>query len=377
LVQRGDSEHMNIPPINLKAQFKLVQKDLLKNIREILSEQKLILGQYCSRLEDTIAQYVGVPSAISCANGTDALILALMALDIKEDDEVITTPYTFFATASSVVLMGAKPVFADIERESMNIDPGLIEKAITPRTKAIIIVHLFGKLCDMDRISAISKKYGIPVIEDIAQSLGSRNDRGMSGSFGDIAALSFYPTKNLGGIGEGGMVLSKRRDLGERVKKLRVHGMGSVPYHHEMVGINSRLDEIKACALVVKFPYLETWNRKRMENARFYNKKLKDLPVMSPHIKDDLSYIAHQYVIRVQERDKLQEFLKQKGIVTGVYYPLPLHLQPCFASFGYKKGDFPVAEEASLTSLALPVYPELKKAEKDYIVASVREFFKK
>lgn len=366
---------MNIPPINLKAQFKLVQKDILKNIKEILSEQKLILGQYCSRLEDTIAQYVGVPSAISCANGTDALILALMALDIKEGDEVITTPYTFFATASSIVLMGAKPVFVDIEKKSMNIDPELIEKAITPRTKAIIIVHLFGKLCDMDRISKISEKHDIPVIEDIAQSLGSRNDRGMSGSFGDIAALSFYPTKNLGGIGEGGMVLSKKKDLGEKVKKLRVHGMGSVPYHHEMVGINSRLDEIKACALVAKFPYLETWNRKRIENARFYNKKLKNLPVMFPDIKDDFSYIAHQYVMRVQERDRLQEFLKQKGIMTGVYYPLPLHLQPCFASFGYKKDDFPVAEETSLTSLAIPVYPELKKAEKDYIVASIREFF--
>jgi dTDP-4-amino-4,6-dideoxygalactose transaminase len=366
---------MNIPPINLKAQFKLVQKDLLKNIKEILAEQKLILGQYCSRLEDAIAQYVGVPSAISCANGTDALILSLMALDIKEGDEVITTPYTFFATASSVVLMGAKPVFVDIERESMNIDPGLIERAITPKTKAVIIVHLFGKLCDMDRISAISKKYGIPVIEDIAQSLGSRNDRGMSGSFGDIAALSFYPTKNLGGIGEGGMVLSRRKDLGEKARKLRVHGMGSVPYHHEMVGINSRLDEIKACALVVKFPHLETWNKKRIENARFYNKKLNDLPVLLPRIEDDLSYIAHQYVMRVQERDRLQEFLKQKGIATGVYYPLPLHLQPCFAYLGYKKGDYPIAEEASITSLALPVYPELKKAEKEYIVASVREFF--
>ncbi len=367
---------MNIPPIDLKAQFKLVQKDILKNIREVLSEQRLILGQYCTKLEDAIAQYVGVPSAITCANGTDALILSLMALDIKEGDEVITTPYTFFATASSIALMGAKPVFVDIEKDSMNIDPGLIERAITPKTKAIIIVHLFGKLCDMDRILSIGKKYGVPIVEDIAQSIGARNDSGMSGSFGDIAALSFYPTKNLGGIGEGGMVLSKRADLGEKVRKLRVHGMGSVPYYHEMVGINSRLDEIKACALVAKFPHLEAWNRKRVANAMLYNKRLKDLPVVLPHIKDDLSYIAHQYVIRVQERDRLQEFLKQKGIATGIYYPLPLHLQPCFSSFGYKKGDFPVAEEASLTCLALPVYPELKKAEKDHIVASVREFFK-
>jgi dTDP-4-amino-4,6-dideoxygalactose transaminase len=367
---------MDIPLINLKAQFKKVEKSVLRDLREILSEQRLILGKYCTLLETAIADYSGVPHAITCANGTDALILSLMALEIKPGDEVITTPYTFFATASSIVLMGAKPVFVDVKEEDLNIDPDLIEAAITPKTKAITIVHLFGRLCDMDRIGEISARHGIPVIEDMAQSLGARRDGKMSGSFGDIAAISFYPTKNLGGIGEGGMVLTKRKDLDDRVRRLRVHGMDSNPYHHEMIGINSRLDEIKACALVEKFPFLESWNEKRIENARFYNRKLADLPIIFPVIGDDTSHIIHQYVIRVKERDKLQAFLKQKGVQTGIYYPVPLHLQECFGYLGYKKGSFPVSEKAALTSLALPVYPELTKTEKDYIAASVREFFR-
>jgi dTDP-4-amino-4,6-dideoxygalactose transaminase len=367
---------MNIPPINLRAQYKTVRRDTLRCVREILDEQKLVLGKYCSSLEDTIGRYVGVPHAVSCANGTDALILSLMALDIQNGDEVITTPYTFFATASTIALMGAKPVFVDIEPGDMNINPDLIEKAITARTKAIIVVHLFGKICEMEKIVEIGQKHGIPIIEDMAQSLGAMRNGRMCGVFGDIAALSFYPTKNLGGIGEGGMVLTKRQDLGEKVRKLRVHGMEDTPYHHELIGINSRLDEIKACALVVKFPYLESWNRKRLENAQYFNKKLQNLPVILPKIEDETSHIFHLYVIRVEKRDKLQAFLKEKGIQAGIYYPVPLHLQECFVRFGYKSGDFPEAEKASLTSLALPVYPELKKAEKDYIVRTVKEFFR-
>ncbi len=344
-------------------------------MREILSEQKLILGKYCTFLEKTISDYTGVPYAATCANGTDALILSLMALNIKKGDEVITTPYTFFSTASSIALLGAKPVFVDVKSEDLNIDPSLIEKAITPSTRAIITVHLFGKLSDTDSICKISKKYDIPVVEDMAQSLGARQNNKMSGNFGDIASLSFYPTKNLGGIGEGGMVLTKRRDLGEKVKKLRVHGMGTTTYHHEMIGINSRLDEIKACALVAKFPYLESWNAKRIENANFYNRKLGNLPLILPQTGDRSSHIFHQYVIRLEERDNLQSFLKEKGIQTGIYYPVPLHMQECFRYLGYGKGSFPVSENASMTSLALPVYPELKKIEKEYIVKAIKEFF--
>jgi len=367
---------MNIPPINLKAQFRTVRNEVFRQIKTILDEQKLILGKYCSTLEDKIGGYVGVPHAIACANGTDALILSLMALGIKNGDEVITTPYTFFATASSIALMGAKPVFVDIEPGDMNIDSNRIERAITPRTRAIIVVHLFGKLCPMEKICDIGLKHDIPIVEDMAQSLGAMKNGKMSGAFGDIAALSFYPTKNLGGIGEGGMVLSRRHDLGEKARKLRVHGMNDTPYHHEMIGINSRLDEIKACALVVKFPHLQTWNGKRLENAKYYNKKLHGLPVILPQIEDETSHIFHQYVIRVEERDRLQAFLREKGIQTGIYYPVPLHLQECFSHFGYGKGDFPESEKAALTSLALPVYPELKKVEKDYIVKSVRGFFR-
>ncbi|MBA4418043.1 MAG: transcriptional regulator [Syntrophus sp. (in: bacteria)] len=366
---------MNIPPINLKAQYKKVKKEMLKSIHEILDEQKLILGKYCTELETAIAGFSGVPCAVSCANGTDALILCLMALGIKSGDEVITTPFTFFSTASSIALVGATPVFVDIEPENMHINPALIEGVITPKTKAIIIVHLFGKLCEMEQICAIGKKHGIPIVEDMAQSLGASQNGKMSGSFGDIAAISFYPTKNLGGIGEGGMVLSNDTALGEKVKKLRVHGMGSIPYHHEMLGLNSRLDEIKACALVAKFPYLELWNRKRIENAQYYNRKLKGLPLKLPVLKGDLSHIIHQYVFRLERRDELLNFLKEKGIATGIYYPVPLHLQDCFLHLGYKKGDLPVAEEAARTSLAIPAYPELTKAEKDYIVAAIKEFF--
>jgi dTDP-4-amino-4,6-dideoxygalactose transaminase len=366
---------MNIPMINLKAQYAGVRKELLGNLKEILAEQKLILGPYGAALEKTIAGYTGVSHAVACANGTDALILSLMALGIGDGDEVITTPYTFFATASSIALVGAKPVFVDIEPQDMNINPDLIEAAITPRTKAIIVVHLFGKVCDMGRIGRIGEKHGIPVVEDMAQSLGAKRDGVMCGAFGDIAAISFYPTKNLGGIGEGGMVLTRRKDLGERATKLRVHGMGSTPYQHEMIGINSRLDEIKACALVVKFPHLESWNEKRRRNAAYYNRAFRDLSITLPVMEEEVSHIFHQYVMRMEDRDGLQAFLKGKGIQTGIYYPVPLHLQECFGYLGYRRGSCPVAEEASRTSLALPVFPELKRAEKKYIVDSVRGFF--
>ena len=366
---------MNIPLIDLKRQYKKVEKGLIPKPREILSEQKLILGKYCTELEKAIAGFSGVPYALSCANGTDALILALMALDIKRNDEVITTPYTFFSTASSIALLGGTPVFVDINGKDMNIDPDLIERAITPKTRAIIVVHLFGKLCDMDRVRTLAEKHRLAVVEDMAQSLGAGRNNIASGAFGDIAAVSFYPTKNLGGIGEGGMVLTKRADLFGRAKKLRVHGMGDQTYRHEMIGINSRLDEIKACALAEKLPYLEGWNRKRIENALYYNRKLADLPVGLPDTEGKGDHIFHQYVVRVERRDELKAYLQHKGVQTGIYYPLPLHLQDCFAYLGYKKGDFKEAELASLTSLALPVYPEMKKVEKEYVIASVREFF--
>lgn len=367
---------MNIPLISLKPQYKKIEKRFLPKLSEILSEQRLILGKYCTELEQTLARFSGVPYAVSCANGTDALILCLMALGITRGDEVITTPYTFFSTASSITLVGAKPVFVDIKDDDMNIDPELIERAITPNTRAITVVHLFGNLCEMDRINAVAKKYRLPVIEDMAQSLGARRNGTVSGGFGDIAAVSFYPTKNLGGIGEGGMVLTKRKDLFERTRKLRVHGMNEQAYHHELIGINSRLDEIKACALLEKFRYLEEWNRKRIANAAYYNMKLKGLPITLPEVGEEGSHIFHQYVIRLQDRDEMREFLQKKGVQTGIYYPVPLHLQGCFAYLGYKKGDLPRSEEASRTSLALPVYPELKKTEKDYIVNSIKQFFK-
>jgi dTDP-4-amino-4,6-dideoxygalactose transaminase len=367
---------MNIPLIDLKLPYKKVERKLLPKLRKILSEQRLSAGAYCAELEEGIARLSGVEHAASCSSGTDALILSLAALGIKAGDEVITTPYTFFATASSVALVGAKPVFVDVREEDLNIDPDLIEKAITPRTRAITVVHLYGRLCDMERINAIARKHGLPVVEDMAQSLGAQRNGVRSGAFGDIAALSFYPTKNLGGIGEGGMVLTRRKDLGDRVRKLRNHGMDA-PYHHEMIGFNARLDEVRACALVEKLPFLEGWNRKRIANATSYNRRLSDLPIVLPPTDGKGDHIFHQYVVRVKERDRLQAFLKEKGIGSGVYYPIPLHLQPCFSYLAYKKGDLKVAEDAALTSLALPVFPELKKMEKDYIIDSIRTFFGK
>lgn len=366
---------MNIPPINLKAQFKGFRKDILAGLREILDEQRLILGPYCLKLEEQISSMTGAAHAISCANGTDALILSLMALGIGPGDEVVTTPYTFFSTASSVALVGARPVFADVQASDMNIDPSRVEKAITARTKAILVVHLFGKICDMKRILAIGEKHHIPVIEDMAQALGARRGGTAAGTFGDIAATSFYPTKNLGGIGEGGMVLTKRSDLGDRARKLRVHGMGDKQYIHEMIGLNSRLDEIKAMALSVKFMKLASWNKTRLETAGYYNMHMRDLPLTLPNIDDETSHIFHHYVIRTDRRDALQAYLKERGIMTGIYYPLPLHLQPCFSYLGVKEGDLPVAEAAARTSLAIPVFPELKKSEKDYIITSIRSFF--
>jgi len=365
---------MNIPLVDLKLPYKKVGRKLLPKLREILSEQRLTAGAYCAALEDGVARLSGVAHGVSCANGTDALILALMALGIKKGDEVITTPYTFFSTASSVVLVGARPVFVDVKTADLNIDPDLIERVITPKTKAIMVVHLYGRLCDMERIEAVARKHNLAVIEDMAQSLGARRNGRASGAFGDIAAVSFYPTKNLGGIGEGGMVLTGRKELGERARKLRSHGMDA-PYHHEMIGINARLDEVRACALVEKLPFLEQWNRKRIANGLYYNRRLAGLPVKLPPTDGAGDHIFHQYVIRVKERDALQAFLKEKGIGSAVYYPIPLHLQPCFSYLGYKGGDFTVAEEAARTSLALPVFPELKKAEKDYILDSVRAFF--
>lgn len=368
---------MNIPPINLKAQFKGVRKEILKGIREILDEQKLILGQYCQELEGQVSSMTGGAHAISCANGTDALILSLMALGIGRGDEVVTTPYSFFSTASSIALVGARPVFADIQDNDMNIDPVKVEKAITEKTKAIIVVHLFGKLCDMKRILAIAEKRGVAVVEDMAQALGAKRGGVAAGSFGDIAATSFYPTKNLGGIGEGGMVLTRRPDLADKARKLRVHGMGETPYIHEVIGFNSRLDEIKALALCVKLKKLASWNRTRLETAGYYNMHLRDLPIVLPTIDDETSHIFHHYVIRTVRRDALQLHLREKGIMTGIYYPLPLHLQPCFSYLGFKESDLPIAEEAARTSLAIPVFPELRKKEKDYIISAIRSFFEK
>lgn len=360
-----------IPLFDLSSQFDGLEEEIVRRIEGVIREKKFVLGRYCKELEEKISEYVGVPYAVSCASGTDALILSLMAIGIKEGDEIITTPYTFFSTVSSIVLTGGRPVFVDIGKD-MNIDPSLIEGAITEKTKAIIVVHLFGKVAQMDLIQDLARRHRLVLIEDMAQALGARF-RGMrAGTFGDVACLSFYPTKNLGGIGEGGMVLTKDEDLYRRLKMLRVHGVDNEPYKHLYLGINSRLDEIKASALVLKLPFLDDWNRERVKIAAFYNEALKGLPVLLPELED---HVFHLYVVRCRRRNELKEFLKKKGVHTGIYYPLPLHLQPCLSFLGYREGDFLEAENASRESLALPCYPGLKEEDLLYVTSCIREFF--
>ena len=371
---------MKIPPINLKAHFKGVRKDILKGVREILDEQKLILGQYCQELEGQVASMTGAAHAISCANGTDALILSLMALGIGQGDEVVTTPYTFFSTASSIALVGARPVFADIGDRDMNIDPGQVEKAITPKTKAIIVVHLFGRICDMKRILAIAEKHGVPDIEDMAQALGARRGGSSAGTFGDIAATSFYPTKNLGGIGEGGMVLTRRPDLGEKVRKLRVHGMGEKPYIHEMIGFNSRLDEIQAAALRVKLPRLDEDNRRRRKIAQYYNDHIMAPGIILPaaagkgsdSIESDGSHVHHLFVIRHPERDRLQQYLTENGVQTLIHYPIPPHKQIAYRQWNGL--TFLLTEQIHREVLSLPISQVMEDDEVVRVVEIINNF---
>jgi len=305
-------------------------------------------------------------------------MLALMALDIGNGDEVITTPFTFFATGAAITRLGAKPVFVDIDRATYNIDVKSIPAALTSCTKAIMPVHLYGQCAEMDALVEISKNSGVPIIEDAAQAIGAEDRGRRAGSFGLAGTLSFYPTKNLGGAGDGGMITTSDDTFADRVRRLRTHG-GANEYEHEEVGVNSRLDELQAAVLGVKFPHLDSWSDERAKRAAFYSELLasSDLSfaVVPPFVRPESRHIFHQYVIRVpQHRDRLAEHLKGKGVGTKVYYPIPLHLQKCFAYLGYKQGDFPESESAALETLAIPVYPELTEDEQRYVVDSIKSF---
>jgi len=365
---------VKVPLQDLKAGYQSVRSEILQSVTEVMDSQQYILGPKVAELEATVASYCGVGHGIGVSSGTDALLLALMALDVGHGDEVITTPFTFFATAGSIVRVGANPVFVDINPDTFNLNAGKIEAAISPKTKAIMPVHLYGQIAEMERIMNIAHRHKLHVIEDAAQAIGARRNGNPAGSFGHAACFSFYPTKNLGGAGDGGMVVTNDQALAERLKQLRNHGEES-RYQHRTVGMNGRMDGIQAAVLLAKFKHLDDWNSRRIENAHYYTPRLKNIAgVVPPSELPNSTHIYHQYVIRCRQRDRLRQFLTDRGIGSGIYYPLPLHLQACFANLGYHAGDFPAAETATQEVLALPIYPELTREQQDMVIDAITDF---
>ncbi len=382
----------DIPLLNLRSQYRDIGHELEAAVLDVLRSGHYILGQHGANLEVQIANLCGCEYGIGVANGTDALTLALWALDIGEGDEVITTPFTFAATVEAITLRGATPVFVDVYADSFNIDHGQIEEAITKKTKAIMPVHLYGQPADMDPILAIAKSYGLKVIEDNAQAVGASYMGRPTGSFGDVSCISFYPTKNLGAAGDAGMVVTRDVVLFNRIKALRAHGMKR-RYYHDELGINSRLDEIQAAVLLAKLPYLPDWTKRRQAVAELYNASLNGcIGLITPRLSfgnrevDDgqISHVWHQYTIRIgleqsslegyaTMRDAVASELKERGIGSMCYYPVPLHLQHAFQDLGYVRGDFPVAEKLASQVLSLPMYPELQAEQVTYVANSLRD----
>ena len=366
---------IKVPFIDFKVQYSRISGPIQKAVKRVFESQQFILKTEVPALEKKIARKLGVKHAIGVASGSDALYLALLAMGIGPGDEVITTPFTFFATAGAIVRTGAKPIFVDIRPDTFNLDAALIEQKISPRTMAIMPVHLFGLSCDMNAITKIAKKHSLKVVEDAAQSFGAVYGNRQTGSFGDAGCLSFFPTKNLGGAGDGGMVVTSSEALADKIRVLRIHG-SKQKYFHEVVGINSRLDEIQAAVVGVKLKYLDRWNAMRRAHAAFYGNALRDLPLKLPVVPADSRHTFHLYSVRAPRRDALVRFLRSRGIGCGVYYPLPLHLQPCYRDLGYKRGDLPESERASKEVLSLPMYAELSKSALERVVRIVREFFR-
>ena len=371
---------MEIPLLNLKAQYQSIREEIDKVIGDVVESQYFIMSQEVANFEKEITDYCDTAYAAGVASGTDAIILALRACGIGKGDIVITTPFTFFATAESISVLGATPAFADIDPETYNIDPEKIEQLLEgadvetrQKIKAIIPVHLYGQCADMERIMAIADKYGLKVVEDCAQAIGASCKGRKAGSFGISGALSFFPSKNLGGFGDGGMVISSDQALIDSIKRLRVHGSRE-QYIHEDIGYNSRLDSLQAAILRVKLRKLDGWLEGRRAIAARYNEELSPLGIKTPKTAEGNTHTYHQYTIAVDDRNDLLSFLKDKGIAARVYYPVPLHLQPCYRALGYSIGSFPVSEKAAERVLSLPVYPELNEEKIEYIIQSVKDF---
>jgi dTDP-4-amino-4,6-dideoxygalactose transaminase len=370
---------VNVPLLDLVAQYRTVKDDVLAAMMRVIERQGFIMGPEVAELEAAIAQLSHAKHGIACASGTDALLLPLKALDLQPGDEVITTAFTFFATAGAIHNAGGRPVFVDIDPVTLNILPPAIEAAITPRTRAIVVVHLFGQLAAMETIGALARRHGLPVIEDGAQSIGARRNIDgtwrMSGELGTVGTLSFFPTKNLGAWGDAGLIVTQDDALAERLRRLRLHG-GSRQYFHEEVGTNSRLDTLQAAVLLAKLPYLSQWKEARQRNAARYTAAWTGHPAICPPRADRANdHIYHQYTIQVPQRDELQAHLKAKGIGHAVYYPLALHLQPCFEYLGYRRGSLPVTEAAMDSVISLPIYPELTHEQQDAVIEAVQSFY--
>jgi dTDP-4-amino-4,6-dideoxygalactose transaminase len=377
---------MKIPLLDLKAQYAAIKDEVKIAVDDVLESQVFILGPKVDELEKNVAVYSQVKHAVGVSSGTDALLVALMALDIKPGDEVITTPFTFFSTAGVISRLCARPVFVDIDPVTFNINPEKIEGVITKKTRAIIPIHLFGQCADMSAVMEIAGKHNLFVIEDAAQSIGAGYRGRRAGSMGHMGIFSFFPSKNLGGFGDGGMVVTNDGALYERLRILRVHG-SKPKYYHKIIGGNFRLDALQAAVLNVKLKYLDEWSRKRRENAEYYDLKFRDSglvlrgAVTTPRpvhkAGGDRNYhIYNQYTIRAKDRDMLQAHLNAHTVGTEIYYPLPLHLQECFKDLGYQKGDLPVSEDAAGSVLSLPIYPELTPSQQDYVVERIVAFYR-
>jgi dTDP-4-amino-4,6-dideoxygalactose transaminase len=370
---------VNVPLLDLVAQYRSIKDDVLPAMMAVIERQAFIMGAEVGQLEAAVAALSRTRHAVACASGTDALLLPLKALDLQPGDEVITTPFTFFATAGAIHNAGGTPVFVDIEADSFNIAPAAVEAAVTSRTRAIVAVHLFGQMAAVERLMPLAARHGLTLIEDAAQSIGARRKIDgawrMAGEVGTVGTLSFFPSKNLGAFGDGGMMVTQDDALAERLRRLRLHG-GSKQYFHDEVGFNSRLDTLHAAVLLAKLPHLAEWSAARARHAVRYSQAFGGHPEVCPPRTDPANeHIFNQYTIRVPRRDALQAHLKAKGIGNSIYYPLSLHLQPCFAHLGYAKGSLPVSETASEQVISLPVFPELSEAQQQAVIDAVTEFY--
>jgi dTDP-4-amino-4,6-dideoxygalactose transaminase len=370
---------VNVPLLDLVAQYRSIKDEVLPAVMAVLERQAFIMGAEVGQLEQAVAALSRTKHAIGCASGTDALLLPLKALDLQPGDEVITTPFTFFATAGAIHHAGGTPVFVDIDPSTFNISPAAVEAALTPRTRGIVAVHLFGQMAAMETLAPLAARHGLALIEDAAQSIGARRKVDgvwrVAGELGTVGTLSFFPSKNLGAYGDGGMMVTQDDALADRLRRLRLHG-GSTQYFHDEVGFNSRLDTLHAAVLLAKLPHLAAWSAARARHAARYTEVFAGHPAVCPPRTDpDNEHIFNQYTLRVPRRDELRAHLKARGIGNSVYYPLSLHLQPCFAHLGYAPGSLPISEAASNEVISLPVYPELTEAQQQTVIDAVLGFY--